>query len=194
MKIGIGQRAQLLGLECSGRVVSLGAGVETWSVGDEVCALLAGGGYAEKVAVPAAQLLPVPEGVDLVTAAGLPEVVCTVWSNVVHTGRLAAGETFLVHGGTSGIGTHAIQLAKALGARVAATAGAPDRLERCRALGADIAIDYHDDVPARLKEATDGHGDYFQADKAWLYIVILSVGYMVSRGLAKSGTRHHDDA
>jgi NADPH:quinone reductase-like Zn-dependent oxidoreductase len=85
-------------------------------------------------------------------------VVCTVWSNVVAAGRLAAGETFLVHGGSSGIGTHAIQVAKALGARVAATAGAPDRLERCRALGADIVIDYHDDVPARLKEATDGHG------------------------------------
>ncbi|MHA6619289.1 NAD(P)H-quinone oxidoreductase [Pseudonocardia sp. DLS-67] len=147
-----------IGLECSGRISELGDGVEGWRVGDEVCALLAGGGYAEKVAVPAAQLLPIPPGVDLVTAGGLPEVVCTVWSNVVDKGRLAAGETFLVHGGTSGIGSHAIQVAKALGARVAATAGAPDRLERCRALGADIAIDYHDDVPARLKEATDGHG------------------------------------
>lgn len=150
--------SDIIGLECSGRISELGDGVEGWRVGDEVCALLAGGGYAEKVAVPAAQLLPIPPGVDLVTAGGLPEVVCTVWSNVVDKGRLAAGETFLVHGGTSGIGSHAIQVAKALGARVAATAGAPDRLERCRALGADIAIDYHDDVPARLKEATDGHG------------------------------------
>jgi putative PIG3 family NAD(P)H quinone oxidoreductase len=150
--------SDIIGLECSGRISALGDGVEGWQVGEEVCALLAGGGYAEKVAVPAAQLLPIPQGVDIVTAAGLPEVVSTVWSNVVHTGRLAAGETFLVHGGTSGIGTHAIQLAKALGARVAATAGAPDRLERCRALGADIAIDYHDDVPALLKEATGGHG------------------------------------
>jgi putative PIG3 family NAD(P)H quinone oxidoreductase len=150
--------SDIIGLECSGRVAALGEGVEGWQVGDEVCALLAGGGYAEKVAVPAAQLLPIPSGVDLVTAAGLPEVACTVWSNVVAAGRLAAGETFLVHGGSSGIGTHAIQVAKALGARVAATAGAPDRLERCRALGADIVIDYHDDVPARLKEATDGHG------------------------------------
>jgi putative PIG3 family NAD(P)H quinone oxidoreductase len=150
--------SDIIGLECSGRIAALGEGVEGWQVGDEVCALLAGGGYAEKVAVPAAQVLPIPPGVDLVTAAGLPEVVCTVWSNIVAAGRLAAGETFLVHGGSSGIGTHAIQIAKALGARVAATAGAPDRLERCRELGADIVIDYHDDVPARLKEATDGHG------------------------------------
>jgi putative PIG3 family NAD(P)H quinone oxidoreductase len=150
--------SDIIGLECSGRIAALGEGVEGWQVGDEVCALLAGGGYAEKVAVPAAQLLPIPSGVDLVTAGGLPEVTCTVWSNIVAAGRLAAGETFLVHGGTSGIGTHAIQVAKALGARVAATAGAPDRMERCRALGADIVIDYHDDVPARLKEATDGHG------------------------------------
>jgi putative PIG3 family NAD(P)H quinone oxidoreductase len=150
--------SDIIGLECSGRIVALGAGVTGWSVGDEVCALLAGGGYAELVAVPAGQLLPVPDGVDLVTAAGLPEVACTVWSNVVHTARLRAGETFLVQGGTSGIGTHAIQLTKALGARVAATAGNPERLQACRDLGADIVIDYHDDIPAELKKATDGHG------------------------------------
>jgi putative PIG3 family NAD(P)H quinone oxidoreductase len=150
--------SDVIGLECSGRIAALGDGVTGWSVGDEVCALLAGGGYAEKVAVPAAQLLPIPPGVDLVEAGGLPEVACTVWSNIVAAGRLTAGETFLVNGGSSGIGTHAIQVAKALGARVAATAGAPDRLERCRELGADIVIDYHDDVPAALKEATDGHG------------------------------------
>jgi NADPH:quinone reductase-like Zn-dependent oxidoreductase len=100
----------------------------------------------------------VPDGVDVVTAGSLPEVACTVWSNVVHHARLAAGETFLVHGGTSGIGTHAIQVAKALGARVAATAGNPERMQHCRDLGADIVIDYHDDVTARLKEETDGHG------------------------------------
>ncbi len=150
--------SEIIGLECSGRIAALGDGVTGWAVGDEVCALLAGGGYAEQVAVPAAQLLPVPDGVDLVTAAGLPEVACTVWSNVVRAGRLTSGETFLVQGGSSGIGTHAIQVAKALGARVAATAGAPDRLERCRELGADILVDYHDDVPAELKKATDGHG------------------------------------
>ena len=150
--------SEIIGLECSGRVAALGDGVTGWSVGDEVCALLAGGGYAELVAVPAAQLLPIPAGVDVVTAGGLPEVACTVWSNVVGAGRLTAGETFLVQGGSSGIGTHAIQVAKALGARVAATAGAPDRLERCRELGADIVIDYHGDVPAELRAATDGHG------------------------------------
>ncbi|QJY45598.1 NAD(P)H-quinone oxidoreductase [Pseudonocardia broussonetiae] len=150
--------SDIIGLECSGRVASLGEGVDGWAVGDEVCALLAGGGYAQKVAVPAAQLMPIPTGVDLVTAAGLPEVACTVWSNIVMAGRLSSGETFLVQGGSSGIGTHAIQVAKALGARVAATAGAPDRLERCRELGADIVIDYHDDIPAELKKATDGHG------------------------------------
>jgi putative PIG3 family NAD(P)H quinone oxidoreductase len=150
--------SEIIGMECSGRIAALGDGVTGWSVGDEVCALLAGGGYAEKVAVPATQLLPVPSGVDLVTAGGLPEVACTVWSNVVHHARLAAGETFLVQGGTSGIGTHAIQVAKALGARVAATAGNPERLQRCRDLGADIVIDYHDDVAAELRKATDGHG------------------------------------
>ncbi|MBN9101473.1 MULTISPECIES: NAD(P)H-quinone oxidoreductase [unclassified Pseudonocardia] len=150
--------SDIIGLECSGRIAALGEGVTGWKVGDEVCALLAGGGYAEKVAVPAAQLLPIPDGVDIVTAAGLPEVACTVWSNIVGAGRLSDGETFLIQGGSSGIGTHAIQVAKALGARVAATAGAPDRLERCRELGADIVIDYHDDIPAELKKATDGHG------------------------------------
>jgi putative PIG3 family NAD(P)H quinone oxidoreductase len=149
--------SDILGLECAGRIAALGEGVDGWSVGDEVCALLAGGGYAQKVAVPAAQLLPAPEGVDLVAAAGLPEVACTVWSNVVAAGRLAAGETFLVQGGSSGIGTHAIQVAKALGARVVVTAS-PQRADRCRELGADLVIDYHDDVPARLKDLTDGHG------------------------------------
>ncbi|MBV9921019.1 MAG: NAD(P)H-quinone oxidoreductase [Pseudonocardia sp.] len=148
--------SDIIGLECSGHVAALGEGVEGWQVGDPVCALLAGGGYAEQVAVPAPQLLPVPDGVDLVTAAGIAEVACTVWSNVVMTAGLKSGETFLVQGGTGGIGTHAIQVAKALGARVAATAGAPDRLDVCRELGADIAIDYHDDVPAALKELTDG--------------------------------------
>jgi putative PIG3 family NAD(P)H quinone oxidoreductase len=149
--------SEILGLECAGRIAALGEGVTGWSVGDEVCALLAGGGYAERVAVPAAQVLPVPDGVDLATAGGLPEVACTVWSNVVAAGRLAAGETFLVQGGSSGIGTHAIQVAKALGARVAATVS-PQRADRCRELGADIVVDYRGDVPAQLAEATDGHG------------------------------------
>jgi putative PIG3 family NAD(P)H quinone oxidoreductase len=149
--------SEIIGLECAGRVAALGEGVTGWSVGDEVCALLAGGGYAEKVVAPATQLLPVPEGVDLVTAGGLPEVACTVWSNVVAAGRLAPGETFLVQGGSSGIGTHAIQVAKALGARVVATAS-PQRAERCRELGADVMVDYHEDVPTQVAEATDGRG------------------------------------
>lgn len=150
--------SEILGLECAGRIAALGDGVTGWSVGDEVCALLAGGGYATKVAVPAPQLLPVPEGVSLTDAGGLPEVACTVWSNVFLEGRLAEGETFLVQGGSSGIGTHAIQVAKAFGARVAATAGHTDRMRFCRDLGADIVIDYHDDIAEELKKATDGHG------------------------------------
>ena len=108
--------SELIGLEVSGRIAALGSGdTGDWQVGDEVCALLAGGGYAEKVAVPAGQLLPVPDGIDLVTAAALPEVACTVWSNLVDAGHLAAGETVLLHGGSSGIGTMGIQVAKALG-------------------------------------------------------------------------------
>jgi len=130
------------GLEASGRIAALGEGVTGWSVGDEVCALLAGGGYAERVAVPSGQLLPVPKGVSLVEAAGLPEVACTVWSNVFMLAGLREGESFLVHGGSSGIGTMAIQLAKARGARVLCTAGSEEKLERCRELGADIAINY----------------------------------------------------
>ncbi|MBH5336015.1 NAD(P)H-quinone oxidoreductase [Streptomyces pactum] len=147
------------GLECSGRIAALGPGVTGWAVGDEVCALLVGGGYAEKVAVPAGQLLPVPEGVDLVTAAALPEVVCTVWSNVFMTAHLRPGETLLVHGGSSGIGTAAIQLAKVLGARVAVTAGSTAKLDACRELGADILINYRtQDFVEELREATDGAG------------------------------------
>ncbi|AYG81802.1 Phthiocerol/phenolphthiocerol synthesis polyketide synthase type I PpsC [Streptomyces hundungensis] len=147
------------GLECSGRIAALGPGVTGWSVGDEVCALLSGGGYAQKVAVPAGQLLPVPEGVDLVTAAALPEVTCTVWSNVFMVSHLRPGETLLVHGGASGIGTMAIQLGKAVGAKVAVTAGGPAKLERCAELGADILIDYREqDFVDEVLKATDGVG------------------------------------
>jgi putative PIG3 family NAD(P)H quinone oxidoreductase len=132
------------GLECSGRVAALGPGVSGWSVGDEVCALLAGGGYAQKVAVPAGQVLPVPEGTDLVGAAALPEVTATVWSNVFQIAHLRPGETLLVHGGSSGIGTMAIQLGKAVGARVVTTAGSTAKLEACRELGADVLINYRE--------------------------------------------------
>lgn len=134
--------SETLGLECSGVVAELGDGVTGWAVGDRVCALLSGGGYAERVAVPAGQLLPVPDGLDLAAAAGLPEVAATVYSNLVTTAGLRAGQLLLVHGGGSGIGTHAIQLAKRLGARVAVTAGSAGKLARCTELGADIAIDY----------------------------------------------------
>ncbi|GAA3379378.1 NAD(P)H-quinone oxidoreductase [Streptomyces racemochromogenes] len=147
------------GLECSGRIVELGPGVSGWAVGDEVCALLSGGGYAQRVAVPAGQLLPVPEGVDLVTAAALPEVVATVWSNVFMVAGLRPGETLLVHGGSSGIGTMAIQLGKAVGARVAVTAGGKEKLARCAELGADVLIDYREqDFVEELRSATGGAG------------------------------------
>ncbi len=130
------------GLEVSGRVAAVGEGVTGWAAGDEVCALLSGGGYAERVAVPAGQVLPVPRGVAVTDAAGLPEVACTVWSNVFMLGGLRAGETLLVHGGGSGIGTMAIQLAKARGARVVCTVGGPEKAARCRELGADEVVDY----------------------------------------------------
>lgn len=147
------------GLECSGRISAIGPGVTGWSVGDEVCALLAGGGYAEKVAVPAGQLLPVPDGIEPALAAALPEVAATVWSNVFMVAHLRPGETLLVHGGSSGIGTMAIQLAKAVGARVAVTAGGPEKLARCAELGADILIDYREqDFVEELRKATDGAG------------------------------------
>ena len=136
--------SEVLGLECSGTVAAVGPDVEGWSVGDEACALLAGGGYASQVAVPAGQLMPVPDGIDLVTAAALPEVACTVWSNVFMVGHLQPGESLLVHGGAGGIGTMAIQLAKAYGARVLTTCGSPEKAELCRSLGADVTIDYRE--------------------------------------------------
>lgn len=135
----------VLGLECSGRVSALGDGVTSVSVGDEVVCLLSGGGYADQVAVPAGQVAPAPQGVELVDAAGLMETVATVWSNVVMTAGLAEGETLVVHGGASGIGTTAIQVAKALGARVAVTVGTEEKAAFCRDLGADVAIRYRDE-------------------------------------------------
>jgi putative PIG3 family NAD(P)H quinone oxidoreductase len=147
------------GLECSGRVAALGEGVTEWSVGDKVCALLTGGGYAERVAVPAGQLLPVPAGLELAAAAGLPETVCTVWSNVFMAAGLRPGERLVVHGGAGGIGTTAIQLGKALGASVLVTVGSAAKAKRCLELGADAAIDYKtEDFVARVAELTDGHG------------------------------------
>ncbi|ATO69569.3 NAD(P)H-quinone oxidoreductase [Mycobacterium avium] len=149
--------SETIGMEVSGVIAEVGDGVTEWSVGQEVCALLAGGGYAEYVAVPAGQLLPIPAGVDLVDAAGLPEVACTVWSNLVLIAGLRNGQLLLVHGGASGIGSHAIQVARALGARVAVTAGSAEKLDFCRELGADITINYRDeDFVARLADETRG--------------------------------------
>jgi putative PIG3 family NAD(P)H quinone oxidoreductase len=151
--------SDVLGLEVSGRIAALGAGVETWSVGDEVCALLAGGGYAEFVTAPAGQVLARPAAVSLVEAAGLPETTCTVWSNIVGVGRLTAGEWLLVHGGSSGIGTTAIQIGKALGANVAVTAGSAVKLARCRELGADVTVEYTtQDFVEVVREASGGRG------------------------------------
>jgi putative PIG3 family NAD(P)H quinone oxidoreductase len=147
------------GLEVSGTVDALGDGVRTWSVGDEVCALLSGGGYAELVCVAAGQVLPVPSGVDLVDAAALPEVVSTVWSNVFMTANLLPGQTLLVHGGSSGIGTMAIQLAREVGARVAVTAGSAEKLEACRRLGAEILVNYREqDFVEEVRAATGWAG------------------------------------
>jgi len=137
--------SDVIGLECSGTIEAIGEGVTEWSVGDEVCALLAGGGYAELVAVPAGQVMPVPGGVSLVEAAALPEVACTVWSNVFMLAGLQATDRFLVHGGAGGIGTFAIQLASALGAKVFTTAGSAEKLAVCADLGADVTINYRDE-------------------------------------------------
>jgi putative PIG3 family NAD(P)H quinone oxidoreductase len=151
--------SEVIGLECSGTVAAVGAAVTGHEVGDRVCALLSGGGYATRVAVPAGQVMPVPDGVDLVTAAALPEVAATVWSNVMMVAGLQPGEVFLVHGGAGGIGTFAIQLATAVGATVLTTGGSAEKLAFCADLGADVTINYRDqDFVEVVREATDGHG------------------------------------
>ena len=151
--------SEILGLEVSGTIAAISENVDRWSVGQPVCALLSGGGYAEFVAVPQGQVMPVPDTVELPHAAALPEVACTVWSNLVMTAGLTAGRTVLLHGGASGIGTHAIQVARALDCRVAVTAGSSSKLELCKELGAEILINYRDeDFVQRLREATDGSG------------------------------------
>ncbi len=151
--------SDVLGLECSGTIAEVGEGVTGWEVGNECCAVLAGGGYADRVVVPAGQVMPVPAGVSLVEAAALPEAACTVWSNVFMIAGLQRDEWFLVHGGAGGIGSFAIQLTAALGARVMATAGSEKKLARCAELGAEVTIDYRQqDFVAEVHGATDGHG------------------------------------
>jgi putative PIG3 family NAD(P)H quinone oxidoreductase len=148
--------SDVIGLECSGTISALGDDVEGWAVGDQVCALLAGGGYASYVVVPAGQLMPVPAGVSLVEAAALPEVACTVWSNVFMVAGLQPGERFLVHGGSGGIGTMAIQLATALSAKVFATAGSAEKLAACAELGADVTINYREEDFVEVVKADGG--------------------------------------
>ncbi|KAF7803534.1 quinone oxidoreductase PIG3 [Senna tora] len=153
------------GLECSGIVEAVGKNVSRWKIGDQVCAILSGGGYAEKVAVPAGQVLPVPPGISLKDAASFPEVASTVWSTVFMMSRLSKGETFLVHGGSSGIGTLAIQIAKYNGARVFITAGSEEKLAFCKNVGADVCINYKtEDFVARVKEETGGQGSMAGVD------------------------------
>jgi putative PIG3 family NAD(P)H quinone oxidoreductase len=151
--------SDILGLEVSGTIASIGKGVTEWSVGQQVCALLAGGGYAEFVAVPAGQVMPIPDSVTLHHAAALPEVACTVWSNLVMTAHLTAGQLVLIHGGASGVGTHAIQVARALGSRVAVTAGSKNKLDLCAELGAEVTIGYRDeDFVERVRGESSGAG------------------------------------
>jgi putative PIG3 family NAD(P)H quinone oxidoreductase len=171
------------GLECSGRVLEVGEGVQGWDVGDPACALLTGGGYAEKVAVPSGQLLPVPHGVGLVDAAALPEVTCTVWSNVFMLAGLRPSETLLVHGGSSGIGTMAIQLARQIGARVAVTAGSPTKLKACAELGAQILVNYREqDFVGEVRAATDGKGADVVLDNIGAAYLARNVDVLATNG------------
>ncbi|MFE7723119.1 NAD(P)H-quinone oxidoreductase [Nocardia rhizosphaerihabitans] len=173
--------SDILGLEVSGIVAAVGPGVEGWQPGDAVCALLSGGGYAERVNIPATQLLPVPDGVSLTAAAALPEAAATVWSNVVMTGGLRDGQTLLVHGGGSGIGTHAIQVGRALGAQVAVTAGSQYKLDRCAELGANTLINYRDDDFVKIVTAEYGGAD--------VILDIMGAGYLQRnvQALAENG-------
>ena len=174
-----------LGLECSGAIIELGDGVSGWQIGDQVCALLGGGGYAERVAVPVGQLLPVPYGLSTVDAAALPEVTCTVWSMVFDIGRLRPGETLLVHGGASGVGTMAIQLGHRHGARVIATAGSARKLDACRGLGADVTINYREqDFAAMLSGQVDVILDNIGAAYLARNLTTLAIGgRLISLGL-----------
>ncbi|MBA3233133.1 MAG: NAD(P)H-quinone oxidoreductase [Propionibacteriales bacterium] len=190
--------SDVLGLECSGTVESVGEGVERWQVGDEVCALLVAGGYADKVAVPAGQVLPVPDGVDLVAAAALPEVACTVWSNAFMVAALQPGEVFLVHGGGGGIGTMAIQLAHALGARVATTVGSKEKAERCRELGADLTINYREqDFVEEVRRFDEGGANVILDNMGARYLarnidILATEGRLVVIGLQGGATGELD--
>jgi putative PIG3 family NAD(P)H quinone oxidoreductase len=173
----------IFGLECSGVISALGDNVSQWSIGDRVCALLSGGGYAEQVAVPAGQLLPAPERIDLVTAASLPEVACTVWSNVFMLAGLRPDEQLLVHGGSGGIGTMAIQLAKALGATVLTTVGSAEKASFVRELGADVAVNYREDDFVEVVAAmTDERGVDVILDNMGAKYLARNVAALASAG------------
>jgi NADPH:quinone reductase len=188
----------ILGLECAGTITAVGAGVTRWKAGDQVCALLVGGGYAEYVTVPALQCLPVPKGLSVIEAAALPECVITVWLNVFDLGALKPGDRLLVHGGSSGIGTTAIQIARALGSTVVITAGNEEKCRRCAALGAALAIDYNrEDYVAAIEKAF-GHksidvalnmvgGDYVMRD-----IRLLAQGGRLVMIAARKGSKIAD--
>ncbi|MGC5617541.1 NAD(P)H-quinone oxidoreductase [Georgenia sp. Z1491] len=175
--------SDVLGLECSGTISVLGDHVEGWQVGDRVCALLAGGGYGTKAVLPVGQLLRVPDSVDLVDAAALPESVCTAWTNMVEQGHLAPSQTVLVHGGSGGVGTIAIQLAHTYGSRVVTTAGGPERTARCIELGADVAVDHRsDDVADQILGATDGRGVDVVLDVLGAGGLELNISVLAERG------------
>ena len=187
------------GLEVAGVVAALGPGVTGWSIGDEVCALLAGGGYADRAVAPQEQCLPIPKGLTAIQAAALPETFFTVWTNVFQRGKLQAGESILIHGGTSGIGTTAIQLAKAFGARVLATAGSDDKCDAMRKLGAEHAFNYRTtDWVAEGKRVTDGRGvnlilDIVGGDYIGRNLELLSVeGRLVQIAFLKSAKAEID--
>ena len=180
--------SEILGLECSGTVEELGEGVTSLKLGNQVCALLTGGGYAEYVVVPAGQVAVIPLGVDLIDAAGIMEVAATVWSNVFMMGKLQPDETLLVHGGSSGIGTMAIQLGKAFGARVAITAGTTEKLTYCRELGADIGINYREQDFAEVLRALDAGADVILDNMGAKYLesnieVLNTAGRLIVIGL-----------
>ncbi|MFE9582808.1 NAD(P)H-quinone oxidoreductase [Nocardia sp. NPDC006044] len=180
--------SEVIGLECSGVIAALGDGVHDWQVGDRVCALLSGGGYAEQVVAPATQLLPVPDGLDLGAAAGLPEVAATVWSNLVMTAGLRSGHLLLIHGGGSGIGTHAIQVARSLGARVAVTAGSAEKLQRCKELGASVLINYREDDFVEAVRAENSGADVIFDNMGAVYLsrnvdALANFGHLVIIGM-----------
>jgi len=175
--------SDVLGMECSGTVAAVGTEVKGWTVGDQACALLSAGAYATQVAVPVGQLMPVPEGVDLVAAAALPEVAGTVWSNVFMLAALQPGEVLLVHGGAGGIGSFAIQLATQLGARVLTTAGTAEKRDFCLTLGAEVAIDYHDeDFVEVVKEHTGGAGANVVLDNMGAVYLERNVSALATEG------------